>query len=195
MRCISLAGRAQQMVLELAERHDGDGGEGVAVDGIIDAHHRVDPAVVIGQRMVVEMLQRQVGQDGAGGFALRLAGGRQAGIAVAGLAEVGRSQQLFQPREGNGLIEWPDGVMLVWPRLRHGNRRKRSKFAHDTALSVKQDALRADYTWGDGSTSVPAAPYAATRAEKRGKLQSSNLLRRRLRQGPHPAHSFPSFWA
>ena len=35
-------------------------GEGGAVDVVVDAHDGIDLAVVVGQRMVVEMLQRQI---------------------------------------------------------------------------------------------------------------------------------------
>ena len=47
--------------------------------------------------MVVEMPQRQRTENRAGRFALSLDAGRQTGMAVAGLREIGGAEQCFSP--------------------------------------------------------------------------------------------------
>ena len=90
------------------------------VDVVVDAHDGIDPAVVVGQRMVVEMLQRQLAEDRAGRFALGLVRGGQAGVAVAGLAAVGRAEQRLQPleRERRGRASGRVGFVGA---VRHGD--------------------------------------------------------------------------
>ncbi|MFO0966923.1 MAG: hypothetical protein U0793_15220 [Gemmataceae bacterium] len=58
MRLISATGGPEEMVFEFAKRHLGDGSERLKVDGIVDAHDAVDVTAVVGERTVVEVLER-----------------------------------------------------------------------------------------------------------------------------------------
>ena len=58
-RCL----RAQQHVLYFAERLLRDLGERLAIDVVVDAHHGIDAARIIGQRAIVEVLKRQTRED------------------------------------------------------------------------------------------------------------------------------------
>ena len=124
------AWRAQQVVFQFADGQRRDGRKRRLIDVVVDAHDRIDLALVIGQRVVTEVLQRQTGQDRPRCFALRLTAGCQPGIAVAGLAVVGGAEQFFQAAKRKFAVADGRGVNRVRPRRGHGDRVQRGQGFH-----------------------------------------------------------------
>ncbi len=105
---------AEQAILQLAQREIGDGREARMIDGVVDPHHLVDlPSSVV--RAIVEVLERERGQDRSSRLALALVRGREARVPLTGLAVVGGAEQALEPEERDLLAEGVNRVELVRP--------------------------------------------------------------------------------
>jgi hypothetical protein len=124
--------RAEKLVLQFTESEVGDAGKGLTVDVVVDAHHRIDVALTIGERMVVKVLQCQTGQDGARHFPFDLAGTGQSCMPVACLGEIGRSQQSLQAGEGEIVIEVAAAIRLFRLGGRDRNLLERRETVHES---------------------------------------------------------------
>src|SRR5262249_62051122 len=102
---------------------------------VIDAHHGIDAPLVIGERMIVKVFERQIGEDGAGGLAVGLTRCGEAGVTVAGLAEICGAEQGFQAAEAGDAVEDArridavglrrgDWNLVEWSERTHGSFQK-----------------------------------------------------------------------
>ena len=126
-----LRGSSQQEILELSQRQMGDACQRLAIDVVIDPHHRIDLALVIGERMIVQMLQGQTGQNRPGRLALRLVGGGEASMPVAGLAAVGRPEQALEAKEHVVVFEEAAPISMIGWHGRHKNVGQRCERFHE----------------------------------------------------------------
>jgi hypothetical protein len=110
---------SEQPILQLAERQRRQAGVDRLIDVVVDAHHVIDPALVIGQRPLVQMLHAKLRQDGPRGFALDLGRGGQPSAAVAGLAQVGGAEQSLESDEAKLATSPPQRVGLIRGRRRN----------------------------------------------------------------------------
>ena len=111
-------GRSQQEILQRPDRPVRNARERRRIDVVIHAHHGIYFAAPVEQRSIIEMLQRQLGQQHARCFAFEFAARRQAGVAIAGLGIIGRGEQFFQPGERNTLTEKRLGIDRLVPSAR-----------------------------------------------------------------------------
>ena len=89
----------EKFILEFPQGERGDPLKYLSINIVTCPHHRVHPAVIIGQGSIVEVLHGQRGENGTGGFSLHLVGGRKAAGSVSGFADVGGPQELLKTPE------------------------------------------------------------------------------------------------
>ncbi len=124
----------EQAILQLAQRERGDRCEGLEIDVVIDPHHAVDAPAIVGQRMLVEMLERLFREGRSSRLAHIFAVGRQSRLPIAGLAVVGRPQQPLEAGERHLAFEDPRRVNLVRLGIGHADFVERRQFAHAVTI-------------------------------------------------------------
>ena len=136
MRSTSPFDARKQAILQVTHRQRSDRREDVEIDVVVDAHHAVDAAPVVGQRVLVEVLERQFRESTAGRLPNVFALCGQSRRAIAGFAVVGRAKQPLESGEADFAIEQLRGVGPVGLRRRHSDFVQGNQFAHETPAGL-----------------------------------------------------------
>ena len=146
----------QEPVLQPPDREPGDLAVNIRIDVVVDAHHVVDATVGGAQGALVKMVDREPGEDRAGRLAFGLGGGREPGVPVPCLGEVGGAEETFEPDKPDRPLGAFAGIGLVGPRRRHGDRGERVQVSghHPTIPSARAGV------WG-ATSARPRQPLPA----------------------------------